>query len=102
VQIRAHIAFACNSSAMSLPGVLTDHPLNHNGSTSRLPLFSLGAHPTSGGVVSSDIIEALSSSEDGIKKSLIIDMKDLVGEAVGNVRYASYASSSLLSSPGYR
>ncbi|KAI9438551.1 WD40-repeat-containing domain protein [Lactarius indigo] len=34
---------------------------------------------------SSDIIEALSSPEDGIKKSLIIDMKDIVGDAVGNM-----------------
>jgi hypothetical protein len=71
---------------------------NHNGS---LPLFSLGAHSTTGGVVPSDIIEALSSSEDGIKKSLIIDMKDLVGEAVGNVRYTSYAPS-LVPSSAYR
>lgn len=38
------------------------------------------------GFASSDIIDALSSPEDGIKKSLIIDMKDLVGDAVGNVR----------------
>lgn len=75
---------------MSVPGVLPDHPSNHNGSTSRLSLLSLGANPTTGGVVPSDIIEALSSSEDGIKKSLIIDMKDLVGDAVGNVRYTSY------------
>lgn len=66
---------------------LTDQLSNHNGSTSRLSLVSLGAHPATGGVAPSDIIEALSSSEDGIKKSLIIDMKDLVGDAVGNVRY---------------
>ena len=65
---------------------LTEQLSNHNGSTSHLPLVSHGAHATSG-VAPSDIIEALSSSEDGIKKSLIIDMKDLVGDAVGNVRY---------------
>jgi hypothetical protein len=61
---------------------LTDQLSNHP--TSRPPLASLGATPP---VAPSDIIEALSSSEDGIKKSLIIDMKDLVGDAVGNVRY---------------
>jgi hypothetical protein len=72
---------------MSVPGVLADGLSNHNGSTSRLSLFSLGAHPTTGSDMPSDITEALSSSEDGIKKSLIIDMKDLVGDAVGNVRY---------------
>jgi len=72
---------------MSVPGVPTDGHSNHNGSTSRLSLSSLGAHPTTGGAVPSDITESLSSSEDGIKKSLIIDMKDLVGDAVGNVRY---------------
>ena len=51
----------------------------------RLP-FALGIHSDPIGVASSDDIEALSSPEDGIKKSLIIDMKDLVGDAVGNVR----------------
>ena len=66
---------------------LTDQLSNHNGLTSRLSLAPLGAHPATGGVEPSDIAEALSSSEDGIKKSLIIDMKDLVGDAVGNVCY---------------
>lgn len=78
---------------MSIPGTLTDQPSNHtalNGFTSRSPLVFLGAHPTAVGVAPSDIIQALSSSEDGIKKSLVIDMKDLVGDAVGNVRYESY------------
>ena len=52
----------------------------------RLP-FALGIHSDPIGVASSDDIEALSSpEEDGIKKSLVIDMKDLVGDAVGNVR----------------
>jgi hypothetical protein len=68
---------------------LTDQLSNHNDPTSRLSLVPLGAHPATGGVAPSDIIEALSSSEDGIKKSLIIDMKDLVGDAVGNVRYST-------------
>jgi hypothetical protein len=45
--------------------------------------FTLGTHADPIGV---DIIDALSSPEDGIKKSLTIDMKDLVGDAVGNVR----------------
>ena len=83
---------------MSVPGVLTD---THNGSTSRLSLLSIGANPTTGGVGPSDIIEALSSSEDGIKKSLIIDMKDLVGDAVGNVCY-THERNSFLPSPGFR
>jgi hypothetical protein len=48
--------------------------------------FALGIHSDHIGVASSDIIDALSSPEDGIKKSLVIDMKDLVGDAVGNVR----------------
>ncbi len=78
--------------------VLTDQLSNHNGPNgpaSRLSFVSLGVHPTTGGAAPLDIIEALSSSEDGIKKSLIIDMKDLVGDAVGNVRYyASYIHSS--------
>ncbi len=65
--------------------VITDQLSNHNGRISRL---SLGAHPTTSDVAPSDIIESLSSSEDGIKKSLTIDMKDLVGDAVGNVRYS--------------
>ena len=51
----------------------------------RLP-FALGNYSDPIGVASSEDIEALSSPEDGIKKSLIIDMKDLVGDAVGNVR----------------
>lgn len=66
---------------------LTDQLSNHNGLMSSHSLVPLGEHPAAGGVAPSDIIEALSSSEDGIKKSLIIDMKDLVGDAVGNVRY---------------
>lgn len=81
---------------MSLPGEFTDEPSSHttlNGFTSRLSLFSVGARPISSGVAPSDIIEALSSSEDGIKKSLVIDMKDLVGDAVGNVCHLPYASS---------
>lgn len=53
--------------------------------SSRFP-FALGIHEDPVGVASEDIIDALSSPEDGIKKSLIIDMKDLVGDAVGNVR----------------
>jgi hypothetical protein len=48
--------------------------------------FAPRIHSEPIGFASSDIIEALSSPEDGIKKSLIIDMKDLVGDAVGNVR----------------
>ncbi len=90
---------------------LTDQLSKHNDPTSRLSLASLGAHPATGGVAPSDIIEALSSSEDGIKKSLIIDMKDLVGDAVGNVRYYisymrpvhSFSRSKQMSiSPSYR
>jgi hypothetical protein len=69
---------------------LTDQLSNHNDPASRLSFVSLGAHSAAGGVGPSDIIEALSSSEDGIKKSLIIDMKDLVGDAVGNVRYYNH------------
>ena len=49
--------------------------------------FALGIHSEHIGVASSDVIDALSSPEDGIKKSLVIDMKDLVGDAVGNVRF---------------
>ena len=49
--------------------------------------FALGIHSDPIGVASSDIIDELSSPEDGIKKSLIIDMKDLVGDAVGNVTF---------------
>ena len=81
---------------MSVPGEFTDEPSSHttlNGFISRPPLFSLGARPITSGVAPSDIIEALSSSEDGIKKSLVIDMKGLVGDAVGNVCHTSYASS---------
>ena len=82
---------------MSLPEEFTDEPSSHttlNGFTSRPPLFSVGARPITSGVAPSDIIEALSSSEeDGIKKSLVIDMKDLVGDAVGNVCHTPYASS---------
>ncbi|SRR6266404_2849019 len=48
--------------------------------------FGLGIH--------SEPID-VESSEDGIKKSLIIDMKDLVGDAVGNVRSVSPIRSSL-------
>jgi hypothetical protein len=59
----------------SASGVLTDQLSNYD------TPFPLGAHPTT-----SDAIEVSSSHEDGIKKSLIIDMKDLVGDAVGNVR----------------
>lgn len=47
--------------------------------------FSLGLQPTTVSGAPSDTVEALSSHEDGIKKSLLIDMKDLVGDAVGNV-----------------
>ncbi|KAH9074127.1 WD40-repeat-containing domain protein [Lactarius deliciosus] len=47
--------------------------------------FVLGIHSDSIDVASSDIIEALASPEDGIKKSVIIDMKDVVGDAVGNM-----------------
>lgn len=50
------------------------------------PAFVPRIHSDPIGFASSDIIDALSSPEDGIKKSLIIDMKDLVGDAVGNVR----------------
>ena len=57
--------------------------------------FALGIHSDSIDVASSDIIEALSSPEDGIKKSVIIDMKDLVGDAVGNVRSVCPIFSSL-------
>jgi hypothetical protein len=87
---------------MSAPGVLTDMLSSHttpNGLISRSALsgYPLGARPLStSGVSPSDITEALSSSEDGIKKSLIIDMKDLVGDAVGNVCYTPYASSFVL------
>ena len=82
---------------MSVPGEFTDEPSSHttlNGFTSRPPLFSVGARPITSGVAPSDIIEALSFSEDGIKKSMVIDMKGLVGDAVGNVCHSSYASSS--------
>jgi hypothetical protein len=48
--------------------------------------FAPRIHSDPIGFGSSDIIEALSSPEDGIKKNLTIDMKDLVGDAVGNVR----------------
>ena len=76
---------------MSVSGTFEDQPSSYttlNGLTSRPPLFPLGAqHDPS--VAPSDIVEALSSSEDGIKKSLVIDMKDLVGDAVGNVCYTS-------------
>jgi hypothetical protein len=87
--------------AMSVSGALADQLSNNalNGLASRPSFFSLGAQPTAIGVTHSDVIEALSSSEDGIKRSLIIDMKDLVGDAVGNVRYPSYASPSFLPSP---
>ena len=82
---------------MSVSGTFEDQPSSHttlNGLTSRPPLFPLGAQhdPI---VAPLDIVEALSSSEDGIKKRLVIDMKDLVGDAVGNVCYASYVSSFL-------
>lgn len=82
---------------MSVSGTFEDQPSSHttlNGLTSRPPLFPLGAQhdPI---VAPSDIVEALSSSEDGIRKRLVIDMKDLVGDAVGNVCYTSYASSFL-------
>ena len=83
-------------SAMSLPGEFADEPSSHttlNGFISRPPFFSVGARPITSGVAPSDIIEALSFSEDGIKKSLVIDMKGLVGDAVGNVCHTPYASS---------
>lgn len=47
--------------------------------------FAPRIHSDPIGFGSSDIIEALSSPEDGIKKNLTIDMKDLVGDAVGNM-----------------
>jgi hypothetical protein len=56
-----------------------DQPSNH------ATPFSLGLQPTTVSGAPSDTVEALSSHEDGIKKSLLIDMKDLVGDAVGNV-----------------
>jgi hypothetical protein len=84
---------------MSAQGALTDQLSNHttpNGLTSRPILYPFGAHPIASGAAPSDIIEALSFSEDGIKKSSTIDMKGLVGDAVGNVCYTSYASSFVL------
>jgi hypothetical protein len=56
----------------SVSGALTDQLSNY--------VTPFSVHPTT-----SDTTEVLSSHEDGIKKSLIIDMKDLVGDAVGNV-----------------
>ena len=61
------------------------HTVFNESTSPRFP-FTLGIRADHIGVASSDIIDALSSPEDGIKKSLIIDMKDLVGDAVGNVR----------------
>jgi hypothetical protein len=84
---------------MSSPGALTDQLSNHttpNGLTSRPALHPAGARPIASGVAPSDIMEALSFSEDGIKKSLIIDMKGLVGDAVGNVCYTLFAASFLV------
>ncbi|KAI0300131.1 hypothetical protein B0F90DRAFT_1725223 [Multifurca ochricompacta] len=72
---------------MSVSAALNDQFLNHatlNTLTSRQSP-SFGPPLTTIDVAPSDIIEALSSPEDGIKRSLIIDMKDLVGDAVGNM-----------------
>jgi hypothetical protein len=84
---------------MSSPGALTDQLSNHttpNGLASRPALYPIGARPIASGVAPSDVMEAHSFSEDGIKKSLIIDMKGLVGDAVGNVCYTLYTSSSFV------
>ncbi|KAI9464767.1 hypothetical protein F5148DRAFT_1276407 [Russula earlei] len=71
---------------MSMQGSLTDQLTDHTKlHTSRPSLFSLGSHNTTVGVAPSYIIEALPSPEDGINKSLVIDMKDIVGDAVGNM-----------------
>jgi len=88
---------------MSVPESFTDQLSDQaTPNTSRPSPFSLGARLTTVQLeaASSDIIEALSSPEDGINKSLVIDMKDLVGDAVGNVRCVYGSSSSLVSPDG--
>jgi hypothetical protein len=80
---------------MSMQEAYTDQPSSHNtlnGLASRPLPSPFPVHPTTPGAASSDGTEALSSSEDGTKKSLIIDMKDLVGDAVGNVCYTLHPS----------
>ena len=88
----------CASASKSFFSARTPSSHMHHGPPpvhSRRPSVTSGpALPPDDGRL--DIFQALSSPVNGVKKSLQIDMKGLIGDAVGNVSaYLSAASMSL-------